>query len=81
MRPRRFRTPPTFGKGRSPVTDANPWLVVAEVELDDEDEAVTLPEWLGEWYEVTSDARYTNATLARPDAEVPPLPLLPRVDD
>ena len=49
-------------------------LVVVEVELDTEDEAIVLPDWLGEWYEVTSDPRYTNAALARPDAEVPPLP-------
>ena len=56
-------------------------LVVAEVELDDEDEAVTLPDWLGEWYEVTSDARYMNAALARPGAEVPPLPVRPEGDD
>jgi len=58
------------------VFDTPPGLVVAEVELDDEDEAVSLPDWLGDWYEVTSDARYTNATLARPDAEVPPFSAL-----
>jgi adenylate cyclase len=63
------------------VFDIPAGLVVAEVELDDEDEAVTLPDWLGEWYEVTSDARYTNATLARPDAEVPPLPAVPGTGD
>jgi CYTH domain-containing protein len=56
-------------------------LVVVEVELDDEDEAVTLPDWLGEWYEVTSDARYMNAALARPGAVVPPLPARPEGDD
>jgi CYTH domain-containing protein len=49
-------------------------LVVVEVELEHEDEAVSLPSWLGEWYEVTSDARYMNAALARPGADVPPLP-------
>jgi CYTH domain-containing protein len=47
-------------------------LVVVEVELRDEGEAVELPAWLGEWREVTGDARYLNANLARPDAEIPP---------
>jgi CYTH domain-containing protein len=56
------------------VFDVPPGLVVAEVELDDEDEPVTLPAWLGAWYEVTSDPRFTNAALARPDAEIPGLP-------
>ena len=40
-------------------------LVVAEVELDDEDEAVTLPDWLGEWYEVT-ERRALHECCARP---------------
>jgi CYTH domain-containing protein len=47
-------------------------LVVVEVELRSEDEAVELPGWLGEWREVTGDHRYFNASLARRDAEVPP---------
>jgi adenylate cyclase len=47
-------------------------LVVVEVELASEDEAVALPEWLGEWHEVTGDPRYLNVSLARRDAEVPP---------
>jgi CYTH domain-containing protein len=38
-------------------------LVVAEVELDRIDAAVTLPPWVG--LEVTEDPRYTNAALAR----------------
>jgi len=38
-------------------------LVVAEVELDKIDAAVTLPPWVG--LEVTYDPRYTNAALAR----------------
>ncbi|HEY3335149.1 MAG TPA: CYTH domain-containing protein, partial [Candidatus Limnocylindrales bacterium] len=63
------------------VFDVPAGLVVAEVELEHEDEAVTLPDWLGEWYEVTSDTRYMNAALARPDAEVPPLPPGPEGDD
>lgn len=47
-------------------------LVVVEVELRHEDEAVELPAWLGEWREVTGDDRYFNASLSRLDAEVPP---------
>lgn len=47
-------------------------LVVVEVELAGEDEAVELPAWLGEWREVTGDPRYLNVSLARLDAEVPP---------
>lgn len=42
---------------------ANDGLVMAEVELDDPDEAVELPDWVGE--EVTGDGDYTNAALAR----------------
>lgn len=38
-------------------------LVMAEVELQREDQSVQLPEWVGE--EVSSDAAYTNAALAR----------------
>ncbi len=41
---------------------ANTGLVVAEVELDTEDEIFERPPWLGE--EVTSDLRYTNSALA-----------------
>jgi adenylate cyclase len=47
-------------------------LIVVEVELTSEDEAVELPEWLGEWREVTGDPRYLNVSLARRDAVVPP---------
>lgn len=39
----------------------NQGLIIAEVELMSEDEAVTLPDWIGE--EVTSDARYYNSNL------------------
>jgi len=46
-------------------------LVVLEVELGHEDEEVALPAWLGDWIEVTGDARYFNAVLARIDAPVP----------
>ena len=53
------------------VFDEPAGLVVVEVELRDADEPVTLPAWLGDWVEVTGDARYFNAALARLDAEVP----------
>lgn len=44
---------------------ANAGLVVAEVELEDADEEIELPEWIGE--EVTDDPRYFNSNLvARP---------------
>ena len=54
------------------VFETPPGLVVLEVELRSEDEAVDLPEWLGERREVTGDDRYLNASLARRGAEVPP---------
>jgi len=41
---------------------ANAGLVVAEVELEDPDADVVLPDWVGD--EVTEDARYRNANLA-----------------
>lgn len=40
----------------------NAGLVVAEIELQSEDQAFAKPEWIGE--EVTSDARYFNSSLA-----------------
>lgn len=42
---------------------ANEGLIVAEVELGSEDEAITRPPWVGE--EITADGRYRNASLAR----------------
>ncbi len=43
----------------------NSGLITAEVELKDENEAVSIPGWVGE--EVTGDSRYFNANLvARP---------------
>jgi CYTH domain-containing protein len=39
----------------------NEGLVVAEIELLDENEVFTLPEWIGE--DVTSDIRYYNSNL------------------
>lgn len=41
---------------------ANAGLVVAEIELQSEDQPFARPGWLGE--EVTGDARYVNANLA-----------------
>jgi adenylate cyclase len=43
--------------------DDNAGLVLAEVELDDENETVTVPDWAGK--EVTADPRYYNAYLTR----------------
>lgn len=40
----------------------NAGLVVAEVELESEDQAFVRPDWLGD--EVTQDARYFNSNLA-----------------
>ncbi len=45
-------------------------LVIAEVELQSEDQHVDLPDWIGR--EVTDDDRYYNASLSR--AEAPPSP-------
>lgn len=41
---------------------ANEGLVLAEVELQREDEHVEMPDWVGE--EVSADPRYTNAALS-----------------
>ncbi len=41
---------------------ANEGLVVAEIELTDEDEMFDKPDWVGE--EVTDDLRYNNVSLA-----------------
>ncbi|MGL5033582.1 MAG: CYTH domain-containing protein [Microcystaceae cyanobacterium] len=41
----------------------NQGLIVAEVELETEDQAVILPDWIGE--EVTGDNRYYNSNLAQ----------------
>lgn len=40
----------------------NAGLVVAEIELEAEDQTITLPEWAGE--EITHDVRYYNSNLA-----------------
>lgn len=41
----------------------NQGLILAEVELEDENEVIQLPDWVGA--EVTHDARYYNVNLAR----------------
>lgn len=40
----------------------NEGLIIAEIELDDEQETFTLPSWVGK--EVTEDRRYANSNLA-----------------
>ena len=48
----------------------NAGLIIAEVELDREDQVVVLPDWVGK--EVTGDPRYYNASLvAHPFASWP----------
>ena len=42
---------------------ANEGLVVAEVELESEDQDVPLPDWIGP--EVSSDPRYFNSNLSQ----------------
>ncbi len=55
-----------FYRGKAWVVDVfgeeNAGLIVAEIELESEDEAFDLPPWVGE--EVTHDRRYSNAQLA-----------------
>ena len=41
----------------------NEGLIVAEVELESEDDVLEFPEWMGQ--EVSSDARYSNSNLLR----------------
>jgi adenylate cyclase len=41
----------------------NKGLIMAEIELEDENQNVDLPDWIGE--EVSSDSRYYNAWLSR----------------
>jgi CYTH domain-containing protein len=46
----------------------NEGLIIAEVELDDEEQEIVLPTWIGE--EVTHDPRYFNSNLiAHPFSE------------
>ena len=44
-------------------TGENAGLTLAEVELDQEDQSVSLPDWIGK--EVSEDVRFFNARLAR----------------
>ncbi len=43
--------------------DENEGLLLAEVELEFEEQEISLPEWVGE--EVSGDSRYDNANLAK----------------
>ncbi|MDY0195634.1 MAG: adenylate cyclase, partial [Sulfurovaceae bacterium] len=43
--------------------EENKGLIVAEIELDDENEEFVVPEWATT--EVSSDPRYTNASLSQ----------------
>jgi adenylate cyclase len=43
--------------------DSNEGLIVAEIELNSEQESFIVPEWVDK--EVTSDKRYTNASLSK----------------
>lgn len=50
---------------------ANAGLTLAEVELEREDQAIDLPDWIGE--EVSTDIRYFNSSLSKqPFANWPP---------
>ena len=42
---------------------ANKGLILAEIELEQENQSIPMPEWIGE--EVTEDARYYNANLSK----------------
>ena len=48
------------------------WSYLLAKGVISDDEAVTLPDWLGEWREVTGDPAYLNVNLARRDGTVPP---------
>jgi CYTH domain-containing protein len=53
------------------VFDVPEGLILVEVELGDDDELVELPDWLGEWVDVTGDPTYLNANLARAGSIIP----------
>lgn len=62
----KYRTRVTLGAHVWEVDEflgANQGLVVAEIELQSEDETFDKPEWVGQ--EVTDDARYFNSSLIR----------------
>ncbi len=54
------------------VFDEPAGLVLVEVELGSETEAVTLPDWLGEHRDVSVNPAYQNANLARRNGPLPP---------
>jgi CYTH domain-containing protein len=54
------------------VFEVPPGLVLVEVELERDDEPVDLPDWLGEWREVTGDPEYLNANLACEGVDLAP---------
>ncbi len=56
---------------------ANAGLVVAEIELGEEDEEFEKPQWLGD--EVTEDARYYNASLTERPYPAFNEPVVPKV--
>ena len=41
----------------------NSGLIIAEIELENEDETILKPKWLGE--EVTNDSKYYNAYISK----------------
>jgi CYTH domain-containing protein len=53
------------------VFESLPGLVLLEVELAAENEPVVLPDWVGEWREVTGEPEYLNANLAKRGSPVP----------
>ncbi|MDT8421914.1 MAG: CYTH domain-containing protein [Desulfuromonadales bacterium] len=53
----------------------NAGLVIAEIELDDDDQQVELPPWVG--HEVTDDSRFYNASLAEHPLATWPVGSLP----
>lgn len=56
---------------------ANAGLVLAEIELEREDEAIEIPAWVGQ--EVTNDRRFASSSLAAhpmPDGIPPPVPVM-----
>ncbi len=58
-------------------TGENEGLILAEVELENEDQEIEIPEWIGE--EVTDDPRYYNANLVKNPYSLlrtsPPIPI------
>ena len=51
----------TIKTGTNPLSGENKGLVIAEIELESEDQEFEKPEWLG--LEVTQDKRYLNVNL------------------